>query len=685
METKVVGKGIDRVDGRLKVTGGARYAAEFPVTNVAHAVLVQSTIAKGKVLSIGVAEAKALPGALEVVTAETPGAGSLLSMDVAYSGQKIAVVVAETLEAAQQGAAALRVTYDAQPPSADFEKMLGSAAPGRPRTRGDVAAGLAAGAKRVEQDYTTPTEHHNAMEPHASIAVWEGERLTIYDSTQGVSSTAATVAARMGLKAGDVHVVNPFVGGGFGSKGNSWPHTILAALAARVVGRPVKLAVTRRQMFTNNGHRPPTHQANAFAADAGGKLTAIRHEGKCRAAQKDGFMESTGNVYPLLYACPNASAENRLVRADMPPGTYMRAPGEASGTFGLETAMDELAYELGIDPLELRLRNHADVDPSNGHPWSSKSLRECYAQGAERFGWSRRDPKPRSTQKGGLLVGYGMATATYPSNFMPTNARATVDDAGKVLIQCGTQDLGTGTYTILTQIAAEALGVDTKLVRVEIGDSALPQAPVSGGSWSATSSGSAVRKASEMLRAKLAEAGATDAKGYAAAVRKSGAKTMSAETSAARGAEARNYSMHGFGAHFCEVHVDPELRTIKVARWVGAFALGTVLNEKTLRSQLHGGIVWGIGMGLLEETVVDPRYGRFVNSNLGEYHVPVNRDVPDLEVIMVPEEDRFVSLVGAKGAGEIGITGAAAALGNAVYHATGRRVRDLPITLDKIL
>ncbi len=678
MREDVVGKPMDRVDGRLKVTGGAKYAAEFPATNVAHAVLVQSTVARGKVKSF---DAPEVPGVVKVLGPGAPGTEAFFSTDVQYSGQTIGVVVADSLEAAQEGAKAVKVTYEAEAPRADFEAARAAAGMGRPRTRGDVAAGMAAGAKKVEQVYTTPTEHHNPMEPHGTVVIPTAEGLTVYDATQGVISTAQTVAARVGIPPAQVHVMDPFVGGGFGCKGNSWSHTAICAFLAKSLSRPVKIALTRKQMFTSNGHRPQTRQAQRFASDAGGKLTAIVHDGHCDQAQRDGFVESAGKAHPILYACANASVTDQPIKLDIPPGTYMRAPGEASGTFGLETAMDELAYELGIDPLELRLRNHADVDPSNGKPFSSKSLKECYAQGAARFGWSRRDPKPGSMTKGGLLVGMGMATATYPANYMPASARATMDDKGKVLVQIATQDLGTGTYTILTQIAAEALGVDPKVVRVEIADSKLPNAPLSGGSWSATSAGSAVKKASEALRAKLGG----QPSGYLAAIKASNEKSVSAEATTTRDAEARNYSFHGFGAQFCEVHIDPELRTIKVARWVGAFALGKILNEKTLRSQLHGGIVWGIGMGLLEETLLDPRNGRYVNSNLAEYHVPVNRDVPNLDVIMVPEEDKFISAIGAKGAGEIGITGAAAALGNAVFHATGKRVRDLPITLDKIL
>ena len=680
-QNDVVGKPMDRVDGRLKVTGGAKFAAEFPVAGVKHAVLAQSTVAKARVTGIDAVATKTIPGVIEVFTPDSEGIGSLLSSDVLYSGQTLAVVVADSLEAATQGANALRISYDATAPDADFEKSLDKAAAGRPRNRGDLDAGLAAAAKKVERTYTTPTEHHNPMEPHGTIAAWEGDKVTVYDATQGVISTAGTVAGKMGVPQANVHVMDPFVGGGFGCKGNSWPHTALCAFVARAVGKPVKLSLTRKQMFTSNGHRPPTVQMERFAAQADGKLTAIAHDGRCAQAQKDGFVESTGVAHPILYACENARVVDRPVKLDIPAGTYMRAPGEASGTFGLETAMDELAYELGIDPLELRLRNYAEKDPESGKAWSSKSLRECYAQASERFGWAKRDPKPGSMRNGNLLVGMGMATATYPANFMPCTARATIDAKGKVLVEIATQDLGTGTYTILTQIAAEALGVDPRMVTVHIADSKLPNAPVSGGSWSATSAGSAVKLAGEALRAKLGG----DPKGYAAMVKKEGTGTVSAEAKATRDAAANDYSFHGFGAHFCEVHIDPDLRQIRVARWNAAFALGKTLNAKTLHSQLVGGIVWGIGMGLLEETMMDPRYGRYLNSNLAEYHLPVNRDVPDLDVVIVPEQDAFVSPLGAKGAGEIGITGASAALGNAIYHATGKRVRDLPITLDKIL
>lgn len=744
----VVGKPIDRVDGKLKVTGGAKYAGEFAVPNLAHGVLLQSTIAKGRVREIDTRAAERAPGVLAVITyanqpptalPTNPPAGDskkLLNPDIVHNGQNIAVVVAETFEEASAAVGMIRVVYDVAKPEATFEDRLGegfTTKTGRPADskRGDIDAGLQAGTKKVDHVYRTPIEHHNPMEPHATIAMWKGDELLAYDATQGVSNSAQNLAEQLHLTQDKVHVIDPFVGGGFGCKGQSWPHSPIAAMAAKVVGRPVKIELTRRQMFTSNGHRPPTHQADTFAADEAGKLVALKHEHHNHTSEHDEFMEPTGSLHSLLYSCPNVQVSHKLVRANVPAPTYQRAPGESSGSFSIETAMDELAWELGIDPIDLRLRNYAEKDESSNKQWSSKSLRECYKQGAERFGWSERNPKVASMTKGGVLVGYGMATASYPANFRAASAKARMYPDGRILIQCGTQDLGTGTYTILTQIAADALGVSPTLVRVEIGDSKLPAAPTSGGSTSAASAGSAVMAAAQALRGKVITfatsdetsplwnlgAKEVDVKDGRVSSKADPSKSMtyqeilarygkdaveqtgSAQPGIERGSASQGgggggdqsenkgmgYTMQGFGAQFCEVHVDPDLRTARVARWVGAFAVGKVLNEKTCRSQLHGGIVWGIGMGLLEETVIDPRYGRFVNSNLAEYHVPVNRDVPDVEVILVPEEDKLVSLVGAKGAGEIGITGAAAAIGNAIYHATGKRVRDLPITLDKIL
>jgi xanthine dehydrogenase YagR molybdenum-binding subunit len=745
-----VGQPIDRIDGRLKVTGAARYAAEFDAPGMTHAVLVQSTIARGRVTDLDVSDAERAPGVLAVITyasmpklplPSVPPAGTsvpLLSRDIVYSGQNIAVVVAETLEQAQGAAALVDVEYEAQQPDADVESRLDQGfvpntaiRPGRAQ-RGDFKAAFAQAPVKVQQIYRIPIEHHNPMEPHATVAVWNGERLTVYDATQGVSNTAQNLAELFGIAPEDVHVVDPFVGGGFGCKGQSWPHTPIAAMAARVVNRPVKLALTRRQMFTSAGHRPGTRQENNFACRQDGHLVAVQHRVYSETSQTDEFMEPTGSPINSVYSCPNVDIEHRLVRLHVGAPTYMRAPGEASGSFSQETAMDELAVALDMDPVQLRMRNYAEMDESMGREWSSKSLGECYEQAAQQFGWSRRDPRPRSMRDGRWLVGWGMATASYPANFRPAGAKARMHEDGSVWIGCGTQDLGTGTYTILAQIAADVLGVPISKVRVQIGDSRLPNAPTSGGSCTATSAGSAVQLAAHALRGRviayaLADegsplfnmkasdistregrvfAGKDPSRGttYAEILARYGKRIVEQEAFAKPGmergpqaggspqgteqadkAKSNAYTMQGFGAQFCEVRVDPDLGAIRVARWVGSFALGKVLNAKTLRSQLQGGIVWGIGMALQEYSMLDQRFGRYVNTNLAEYHVPVNADVPPIEIVIVDEEDKLVSPLGAKGAGEIGITGAAAAICNAVYHATGKRIRELPITLDKVI
>jgi len=738
-EKGLVGQPIDRVDGRLKVTGGARYAAEFSAPRLTYGVLLQSSVAKGKITKLDTSVAEAAPGVVSVITYKNvlppaPAKPNPASQggppqrppdapfreEIKFSGQNVALVVAETLEQAEHGAQLIEVEYQTDKPDVFFEDHLDKAfAPSgsnRPLTskRGDFEAGQKSAAFHVEAVYRTPVEHHNAMEPHATVALWNDDGLLIYDSTQGVQGSAQTIGKYFGLQPKEVHLIDPFVGGGFGSKGQSWPHSTIAAIAAKMVGRPVKIAITRRQMFTSNGHRPATRQAEVLGADKDGKLVAIQHLAVNHVSASDTFVEPTGSLASMLYSCPNVDIGHQLVRVNVDPPTYMRAPGESSGSFAIETAMDEMAWACGLDPLEFRLRNYAETDESEKKPYSSKSLRECYRQASEAFGWSRRNPEVGKMRNGRWLVGYGMATASYPANCRPASAKAVMTAEGRVRVTCATQDLGTGTYTILTQIAAEELGIDRSLVRVEIGDSLFPMGPGSGGSCSAASVGSSVQETARGLRRALLEmaaatpnspltgaapdamevsAGRVSLKSdshksltYSEILRRNNKESIEHQGNTKRSDEAsKSHSMHAFGAQFCEVHVDPDLRMIRVARWSGAFAVGKVLNAKTLTSQLHGGIVWGIGMGLLEETILDPNLGRYINTNLAEYHVPVNRDIPPIDIHLIEEQDLLVSPVGVKGAGEIGITGAAAAIGNAVYHATGKRVRDLPITIDKIL
>ncbi|HXI54440.1 MAG TPA: xanthine dehydrogenase family protein molybdopterin-binding subunit, partial [Polyangia bacterium] len=643
---------------------------------------------------------------------------------ILYNDQPVAVVVADTLERAQHAARLIDVQYVSTVPNIDLLRERTPPYAPEKITRGstDTHTGnfdrAAADAPvRVDQTYTTPTENHHPMEPHGTVAVWRGDdHLTVYDSTQGVFGARRRLAALFGLAPQNIRVISLFIGGAFGSKGTPWSHVPLAVMAARVVERPVRLVLTRHQMFSLVGHRPVTRQHLILAADRQGKLLAVSHEVQSATSRFDEFVEPSASQTRMLYACPNIRTSHRLIRLDIPTPTFTRGPGEASGTYALESAMDELSYAVGLDPLELRLRNYTDVDPESGRPFSSKSLRECYRQGAARFGWDRRDAKVRSMRDGHQLIGWGMATSTYPAGQSVASAMARVQADGSAVIQTGSQDLGTGTYTIMAQIAADALGLSVDVVRVQLGDTQLPEAPLSAGSRTASSVGSAVRGAAAMARAKLVAMALADPKSplhglaegqvgvadghlypqddpdnpgrrdsYDAILKRAGQEEVTALYQAQEKPDRKNYSHHSFGAQFAEVRVDEDLGEVRVARLVGAFAGGKILNAKTARSQLMGGMVWGIGMALLEETRRDARTGRVVTRDLADYHLPVNRDVPAIDVITVEEDDAHVNEVGAKGLGEIGITGAAAAIANAVYHATGKRIRELPITLDKLL
>jgi xanthine dehydrogenase YagR molybdenum-binding subunit len=503
------------------------------------------------------------------------------------------------------------------------------------------------------------------MEMHSTIAAWQGDdHLTLYDATQGIFNVRERLATIFGLPEANVRVIDKFVGGGFGSKGSPWSHVALAAMAAKVVGRPVKLVVTRQQMCSLTGHRPVTIQKIQLGCDATGKLTAIEHAVRSETSRFDEFVEPSAMQTRHIYSCPNVVTSHRVVRLDISTPTFTRAPGESSGTYALESAMDELAYAANIDPLNLRLLNYAAIDEQENKPFSSKELRACYQRAASAFGWSKRTMAPRSMHDGNLLVGWGMATATYPAHQLPASCRATRRADGTFLVQAGTQDLGTGTYTIMTQIAADALGVPFDKVTFELGDTVLPETPLSAGSFTAASTGSAVKGACEKLRA-------------------SGETSVEYRTEVSKNAE--KYSMHSHGAVFAEVKVDEDLGLIRVTRLVGAYAGGTVLNAKTARSQLIGGIVYGMGMALLEETHVDGQLGRVVNANLAEYLVPVNADVPAIDTLFVAEADPHVDPLGVKAIGELPMVGAAAAVANAVYHATGRRLRQLPIRIEDVI
>jgi xanthine dehydrogenase YagR molybdenum-binding subunit len=653
-----------------------------------------------------------------------PPAGRILSLlqddRVAYNGQPIGVVVAGSLEAAQAAARLIRIDYETSEALLAFDRAKDSlVTPEKvndqpPDThRGDLPGAMAGASARVGAVYTTPIEHHNPMEPHATIAAWDGDVLTLYDSTQYVSGVKSIVAKILGIAPHDVTVVSPFVGGGFGCKGSTWSHVVLAAMAARQVGRPVKLVLERPQMFAGVGNRPHTEQRIAIGADASGTFRGMQHDVISETSMLENWTEPSALVTRMLYACGNQATSHRLAKLNISTPTFTRAPGEASGNFALECAIDELAAQLDMDPLALRLRNYAASDPNKNKPFSSKSLRACYALGAERFGWSRRSARPASVRQGHWLTGMGMATACYPTNRSAASATATLLPDGGAVVECGTQDLGTGTYTVMTQVASDALGIAPERIRFILGDSRLPPAPVSGGSQSAASVSPAVQAACTAARLKLAQIAVNDPLGplyrqsadsvrtsdgwihlqgssdrgeaIATLLSRNGGNGISARGEGSPGKEKEAYSMHAFGAVFAEVWVDADLGTVRVPRICGAYAVGNVLNAKTARSQLMGGIVWGVSMALFEESHRDGRTGRVVNANLAEYHVPVNADIGTIDVAFVAESDDHVNPLGVKGIGEIGITGVPAAIGNAVYNATGKRIRDLPIRLDKLI
>lgn len=743
----MIGKPVDRVDGRLKVTGTARYAAEFKTANLAHAVLVMSTIANGSIRTIDTKDAKSAPGVLDVIThlnapklnfPERPKAFDdyvapvfgrslpvLQDKTIYFNGQPIAVVIAETLEQAEHAATLVKVVYDESKPVTSLEAEMARAFPpqegllpepptGRPAdvVRGDRDA-LSKAEVVVDETYTIPIEHHNPMELLSTIAQWSNGKLTLHDKTQWVPNTQGYMATVFGLREADVRVISPFVGGAFGSSLRPWAHPVVAALAARAVRRPVKLVVKRNQMFTSHGHRPYTVQRVALGAARDGRLTAIVHEGFAQTSLYEENTEALVNVSRMLYQSPNCITKYRLVRGNIQTPLYMRGPGESSGVFALDSALDELAYKLKIDPLEMRIRNHADRDPSNNLPWSSKSLLECYRRGAEVFGWSRRTLEPRSMRDGRYLIGMGMATGTYPMYRMPASARARILSDGTAVVQSSASDMGPGTWTMMKIVGAEALAMNLEKVRSELGDSLLPKASVHGGSGTTASVGSAIHEACLAARAKLLTLASNDRRsplqgakedqvtfvdgrislksdpargeGYGDILRRNRMDMIEASADSKAGDEEKNYSMHAFCAHFLELRVDAELGSVRVTRVVTGCGAGRIINEKAALSQITGGVVGGIGMALMEETVMDHRMGRIVNASLGEYHVPVNADIQSLQAFFVEERDEHVNAIGAKGIGEVSYVGVAAAVANAVFHATGKRIRHLPITLDKLM
>ncbi|GGP55383.1 xanthine dehydrogenase family protein molybdopterin-binding subunit [Saccharothrix coeruleofusca] len=722
--SELVGRAVDRVDGRAKVTGGARYAADNPVPGALQGFLVGSTIARGEITGIDTSAARAHPGVVAVYThRDMPrltappfpylkGFIPLQDTRIHHSGQPVALVLAETVEQAHEAAALVEVSYRAEQPKAVIEDALDEVylpAPFRDRpneiVRGAGEAALAGAEVRFEADYSSPTHHHNPIEPHATTAVWEGDRLTLHETAQGVNLTRGTVAAALGLPPQNVRVISPYLGGGFGAKGPLWPHTILTAAAARLVGRPVKLVLSRAQMFTSNGHRAQFRQNLRLGATRRGVLTAIVDTSTAQLSRTDEAIFNRSDSAHLLYACPNVHIRHRGVRLDVATSSYMRSP-ETTAHFGLETALDELSYELGLDPLELRLRNYTEVNPETGQRYTGKHLDACYRMAAEAFGWARRNPRPGSTKDGEEYVGWGMATETHSHGAMPATAAVSVDAEGRVLLRIATQDIGTGTYTVISQVAADALGMPLDRITARIGDTALPEAGLSAASATVASVTGPVHRAATAVRDAVVAKAVADRRSplfglspervvtehghlFAADDRR---RRDSYRDVVARGGQpveatgsVPNTPGHSFGAVFLEVRVHARYGSVRVTRVVTAHDLGRVLNRRTARGQVIGGVNWGIGYALMEHTVLDRRTARVVNPSLSSYLVPVCADAPSVETLFVDRPDPGSTALGAKGFGETPITGVPAAIGNAVFHATGRRVRDLPITQDKLL
>jgi xanthine dehydrogenase YagR molybdenum-binding subunit len=728
-----IGSATSRVDGRAKVTGEAKYAGEFNVPGLVHGYVVESTIAKGRVTRLDTSEALRVAGVIDVLTHQhrpqmantdegykddvAPEKGSpyrpLYDDRILFNGQPIALVLAEDWETANFAASLVRAEYEREADVTDLharrEKAFVVEKPEKPR--GNAEKAFAAAEVRHEAEYFIPTEHHNPMELFASTAIWDNGKLTVYDKTQGVQNVQRYLCGVFNLQPDEIRVMSAYMGGGFGAGLRPQYQVVLAVLGARALNRPVRVVLTRAQMYTL-GYRPATIERLALGANSGGTLDAIMHEAIAVTSQFEEFSRNDTGWADLLYKSPNTKFVHKLAKLDVPTSADMRAPGAATGVYALECAMDELAVALKIDPVQLRLKCYSDRDQNADLPYTSKQLRECYRQGAAAFGWDKRTPEPRSMRDGGELVGWGMASGVWEALQMPAAVRIVLTANGHAEVATAASDIGTGTYTIMAQVAADMLGLPLENISVKLGDSTLPQCPVEGGSWIAASVCNAIANTAREVRKELLESanrmkdsplagadadevvladGKIVSKRYAsravsiASVMQHGKVDRIAREETNTFPEDKAHARNTHAAIFAEVKVDEELGVIRVTRVVDAVAAGRILNLKTAHSQVMGGVVWGIGMALHEETLFDHQFGRVMNANIAEYHVPVNADVHDIKVIFVDEPDATVNPLGIKGLGEIGIVGVAAAIANAVYHATGKRVRDLPITLDKVV
>jgi xanthine dehydrogenase YagR molybdenum-binding subunit len=686
---RAIGTPLDRIDGPQKVTGTAPYAYEHHVENPLYLYPLHSDVARGRVARIDASAAEALPGVILVITHENAPRladtsdkelAILQSDEVAFRGQYVGAVVAETFEIARHAAQIVDISYDEEPH--DVELRADRDDPYAPdqvnpffptdTEEGDFEEAFYSATVKLDETYTTPMEHNNPMEPHTTVAMWREGDLTLYESTQGAHFVKRTVAPILGIDPNRVRVVAPYVGGGFGSKVLPHANTILAALAAQMVeGRPVKFALTRQQMFSCVGYRTPTIQRIRLGTDEDGHLTAISHDVIEQTSKIKEFAEQTAVATRTMYATGSRRTTHRLAALDVSVPSWMRAPGEAPGMYALESAMDEMAIRCNLDPIEFRIRNEPEIDAETGLPYSSRNLVACLRDGAKRFGWEGRDPNPRARQEGRWLVGTGVASSTHPVFRLPdSRVRIRFEGDGRYAVEIGAADIGTGTWTALTQIAADALGVGVEDIDLRIGDTTLPLASVEGGSTGITVWGSAIFEAARVFRERHGQ--------YPS-------EGDTAEAGTPENPETENYAMHAFGAYFAEARVDADTGEVRVPRMTGVFAVGNIINPKTARSQFIGGMTMGLSMALHEESLVDPSFGHVVNHDFAEYHIPTHADVGAFDVAWVDEEDPYVNPMGSKGIGEIGIVGSSAAVANAVYHASGIRVRDLPITPDKLV
>ncbi|MGA8877455.1 MAG: xanthine dehydrogenase family protein molybdopterin-binding subunit [Candidatus Korobacteraceae bacterium] len=741
MSTSTVGTPVSRIDGPKKVSGQAPYAIEHRMSNLAFAVAVTSTIANGRIAAIDTSRAETMPGVLTILHHGNLGplyrpAGSLEEMsrpgesrppfeddNVYYYGQYVALVVADTFEQAQDAAFHVKVSYQSNKPLVRMDQVreqsitdegVYSPPRGSNYSRGDAESSYRQAAVKIDYTYVTPVETHNPMEMHGTIAVWEGDRLTLYESSQGVVNHHNVASQVLGMPLENIDVISRFIGSGFGCKLFPWPHSWLAAVAAKKVNRPVQFAIPRSLMFTTVGHRPSVEQHIRIGATQDGKLTAFLNDIQNDTSFVDDFLEDCVDPTSMLYSCPNVIARQREVKLNVGTPTPMRGPGRTPALFGIESALDDLAIKLNIDPLEIRLRNYAEKDEGANKPWSSKHLREAYQTGAEKFGWSKRNPAVGSMRNGSEVLGWGMATCTWPAHQRGAEVRVRLLADGRARASCATQDIGTGTYTVFAEIVSDRTGIPVDKIDVVLGDSSLPPGPTSGGSSATASVIPAIAEATDKaVQAVLKAASKAEDSPFAKADPKTlkfgQGRVYASDTSPENGVrfeeilqanklvgldgqaktneteEQKKYSTHSFGAHFCEVSYDPEVFRLRVTRWLTVMDGGRMINLKTARNQIMGGVVMGISMGLFEETVYDMRNGKPVNNNYADYLVPVNADIPEIDVIFLDYPDKVMSEYGARGVGEIGLTGCASALTMATYHATGVRVRELPIRIEKLM